>query len=162
MATPRAIATAIAYLVSIYGRGKLPSEEDIIAEAWLELFNDVADDALADSVRAHVRTSAWWPTPSELLATIRTPARDHAATWDVLVRRISAGRYSVIDLLTAEESHALQAIGGTWTIRAADSERQLPDLRRRWLAALAGPTTDTRAIAARAGLRALTGGRDDG
>jgi hypothetical protein len=147
-----------------YGHRAPPAEEvpDLL-DLWLAMFDPLADDSLAAACRAHIAdpdAGRFWPTPADILRHARPPARDHEATFDAILRRIAGGNYTADDLLDDAERRALASIGGVWSLRMADTERQLPRLRRQFAAACKAPTpAEQRAIAARQGFRALLGGK---
>jgi hypothetical protein len=143
-----------------YGHRAPPAEEapDLL-DLWLSLFGGLDDGPLLAAVQAHIadgEAGRWWPTPADLIRRATPPPRDAHATFDAFLQRIAAGHYGLADLCTDTERRALDAIGGSWALRNADVEHQLPRLRRRFVEACA--TSPAKPAA----LRALPGGKDGG
>ena len=80
MASRKTIAAAHAFLVAAGIR--LPKGVDVRANlaVWLDVFADVPDQTLQAAARTFVQSpSGWWPTPGELLASVRPDCSAAAA-----------------------------------------------------------------------------------
>lgn len=154
--------TALTFLQTMYGVEKQPSSSKDLANAWLIVLSDIADADLLAACQAHARNpeaGRFWPTVADLLAAAPNRPASIESRWDAMLSAHT--RHLVMsDVLSADEERALHAIGGTWALRRADVERDLPGMRKRWIAAVrdGADATAAKQIGA-AHLRALPGGR---
>lgn len=148
--TPEFLARCVARLV-VLRLANGPSTEKEIAtmmEAWTEYLDDFDDDDLKLTLRAHVDTSRWWPTPADLRALRPNATPTPEQLWDAILERVrSPGRFGatdgsrrvhVADFLGEREQEALRSIGGCPAIGLADNPWTIKDLRERWLRAVKG------------------------
>lgn len=62
--TKRDIAAALAMLIAVFGE---PPNWEQAEKIYFDLLRDIPPDVLEHAVRAHMRTSKWFPKPAELL-----------------------------------------------------------------------------------------------
>lgn len=142
MPSPEAILAAQRRFMRCCRADSVPDPADLpdLAADWMLVLGELTDEQLADAAVRRLRDpqhGSFWPTPGDLLAFVPKALDDDEGAWLGILERIAGGRYSVADLLTAEQTRALGLIGGVWALRRAEVGVELATLRRRFLSACA-------------------------
>lgn len=130
----------LAMLRTNYGRLSPAADQlPALAELWTLALADVPDTALIPAAAAYIADpehGQWWPTLADLRRHMPSAHAEDLQVWGRILQRIAGGRYGLNDLCDAEQRSALAQIGGSWTLRQAQSSA-IPAIRREWLAAVA-------------------------
>lgn len=141
MASTETMRKCLAILNAAYGSSRAPAPPVEVLAVWTMVLSDMPDDALLSATKAHIahpERGQFWPTPADLLRDTppkQTQRQLDKAAWAGVISRLSGGCHTASGYLDQVQMRALQAIGGMYSLRMADTSA-LPGLKRQWLDAV--------------------------